>query len=309
MNFIQVFFLMYFMVGCSGIHPKPHKSGKQYRGYPEFHPRAQNPAYKDSHPRVCFDEGHNNLAVDQGFYSPILGLLESDGYLVARMKERFNQKNLKNCRILYISAVRGHGESTHPESRRSAFTKREMHAIQTWVRKGGALLLMTDHRPMSDAAAELLSQFGIYGSQINVRNSDFNVSPFTDPGIFHISGELINSQSPIVLGRNKNETLKKIFFFYGQALRGPKEADVFLSTGVNAKIGGIYGEEIIPSTEFPAAAVAVQVQKGRVVAFGDATVFTSKLDLWLNEKTGINRDGSDNVQMALNVFHWLSGIL
>ncbi len=100
-----------------------------------------------------------------------------------------------------------------------------------------------------------------------------------------------------------------MFFFYGQALRGPDESDVFLKTGADALIGGSDGEAAIDSTRFPAAALALKVKKGRLVVFGDATVFTSKTDLWMNEPTGMNRPGSDNVQMALNVLHWLSGIM
>ncbi|MFZ4715193.1 MAG: hypothetical protein ACOYL6_15835 [Bacteriovoracaceae bacterium] len=287
-----------------------NKTGKQYRGFPEFHPKTKNPAFTDNHPKICFDEGHNNLAVDQGFYSPVLELLESDGYQIIHIKEKFTHEILKGCNTIYISAVRGHSDYSNKElSNKSAFTHLEIQNIKKWVKSGGSLLLMTDHKPMSNAAGDLLLQFGIVGSLNNVRNEDFKVPPFSDPGIFYISDNLMNQESPIVKGRNEDERLKKIFFFYGQALKGPKDADVFLRFGANSKIGGLYDEPVIPINDYPAAAIAIKFGKGRVASFGDATVFTSKLDLWQNEKTGINRDGSDNVQMALNVFHWLSGIL
>ena len=63
------------------------------------------------------------------------------------------------------------------------------------------------------------------------------------------------------------------------------------------------------SAEGQAGAIARRVGKGRVVVFGDASVFTSIVDRKTHEKYGMNRTEFDNVQMALNTFHWLSGII
>jgi hypothetical protein len=305
------YILLLLLISCS------HTSGKKvvtkpqhYRGDTDFHPKAKNPAFTETHPKVCFDEGHNNLAVEHGFYKPILELLTSDGYEVVHKKERFTEQALHECSILYVSAVLGHADYQNKKlSTQSAFNEKEIKSITTWVENGGSLMVMTDHRPMANAASKLLEEFEVQGSIINVRNENNKIPPFTEDGIFFIPESQMNLKSPIVKGRNESERLKKIFFFYGEALQGPKESDIFLLTGPAAKIGGTEDDNMIPSAKFPAAALALKVKKGRLVVFGDGTVFTSKMDLELNEKTGINREGSDNIQMALNVFHWLSGIL
>ena len=100
-----------------------------------------------------------------------------------------------------------------------------------------------------------------------------------------------------------NRRDSKRFFFYGEALAAPFGSDEFLKVGPDAVVGELCAEQ------YTAAAMAMEVGKGRLVVFGDGTVFTSKIDQDLNEKTGVNREGSDNIQMALNVFHWLSRIL
>lgn len=290
----------------TGIH-----TGPQYKGDTDFIAKAKNPTFKDFRPTVCFDEGHNNLAVHKGFYKPVLDLVESDGYIVIHKNESFTKSSLKDCSILYISAVLGYPDYKKNKelARKSAFADTEILAITNWVKNGGSLLLMTDHKPMGSAAGKLLAEFEVFGSDVNVRNPKNPIPPFLGEGIFFISEQQMNLNSAIVKGRTADEQLKKIYFFYGQALKGPKDADAFLTIGEGAVIGGLYNDKVLDAKEFPAAALALKVKKGRLVVFGDATVFTSKMDLWINEPTGINRPGSDNIQMALNVFHWLSGVL
>jgi hypothetical protein len=309
--------LTVFLIFSCATHSKKVENtvstGPKYRGDIDFHPRSKDPAFKVSGPKVCFDEGHNNLAVDKGFYKPVWELIESDGYKLVHKKESFTLANLQECRILYVSAVLGYPKYDTKENKklakRSAFSNAEISAISKWVHNGGSLLLMTDHKPMGTAAGKLLAEFKVYGSDTNVRNAKHPVAPFQEDGIFSIPTSQMNWESPIIRGRNESERLKEIYFFYGQALKGPKQSDVFLKTGSDALIGGQYDEPVLNPDEFPAAALALKVGKGRLVVFGDATVFTSKMDLHLNEPTGINRPGSSNIQMALNVFHWLSGIL
>jgi hypothetical protein len=295
--------------------------GPKYRVDLDFHPHAKNPAYtsldKTPAPTVCFDEAHHNLAVEKGFYRPILELIQSDGYQVRHQKTPFTVTSLKQCQVLYVSAVLSHSdyETSKKQSKTSAFKSTEMTAIHNWVQGGGSLLLMTDHRPMGSAAAELLKKFHVQGSDVHVSNSHNPIQPFHDAGIFSIPESQMNLNSPIVKGRNPSERLKNIYFFYGQALHTTNSsADSFLQVGPHAKLGDAQletnsTEPALDSTHYTSAAVALKIKKGRLVVFGDATVFTSKWDLHLDEPTGINRPGSDNVQMALNVFHWLSGIL
>ena len=44
------------------------------------------------------------------------------------------------------------------------------------------------------------------------------------------------------------------------------------------------------------------------MVLGEAAVLTAKLDP-LGFKFGMNRPGSDDKQLVLNIMHWLSGLL
>lgn len=55
--------------------------------------------------------------------------------------------------------------------------------------------------------------------------------------------------------------------------------------------------------------LTLEYGSGRVVVTGDGTYFSSKTETDNGEKYGINRENTDNVQLALNTFHWLSRIL
>lgn len=309
--FLLIFCLSFF-ISCSTIpQPQPSPSKASYRADLNFHPKAKFKTFTHYSPTLCFDEGHHNLSVENGFYKPVLELLESDGYQVIHHQGAFTSESLIHCHIVYSSAVLP--LPTIEESKKiknpSAFTDQEINNLYSWVIQGGSLIVMTDHKPMGTAAGPLLKKFGIYGSDTNVKNPKYPIYPFKDDGIFKLDRSLMNTHSPIIEGRTSSEKLNQIFFFYGQALKGPSEADLFLQTGPDAKFGEEDSTNTHEPASFPAAALALKIQQGRLVVFGDGTVFTSKIDLKNNEPTGINRPGSDNVQMALNVFHWLSGLL
>jgi hypothetical protein len=57
-----------------------------------------------------------------------------------------------------------------------------------------------------------------------------------------------------------------------------------------------------------AQGIAFQFGKGRVFVVGEAAVLTAQIDP-LGFKFGMNRPGSDDKQFALNIMHWLSGLL
>lgn len=304
--------LFFLFSACSHPARLAQQKPQHYRGDTDFHPRAEHPAYPHGKgPVLCFDRAHHNLAVELGYYSSILELLESDGFQVRNLTESpFTHSMLKSCRVLYTSAVVGDADYGKRElAKRSAFTDSEIDAIDRWTKDGGSLLVMTDHRPMSDASSKLLARFGVVGSLIPILDPAHPIPPFTEPGIFEISRDGLGMTSPILRGRSESERIQRVFFFYGQALSSLGPADVFLKTGNQAILGEAADADTASVSRFPALALAKTYGKGRLIAFGDATVFTSKMDLDLNERTGMNREGSDNIQLALNAFHWLARIL
>lgn len=291
------FFLALFLLGCSSVPNRP----ENYREDLEFRPRVPKAIYINLHPKVCFDEGHNNLAVEYGFYDSVLNLIESDGYEVIRLKKRFTPDILKQCKIIYSTTVLGHPDIQEKEAGDTAFDVEEIESIVKWVRKGGSLLLVTDHGAMARASSKLLKEFGIAGSIETVKYTKAMIPVFADPGVFTLQGKELNENSPIILGRNFSERPKKVQFFRGQALKGPKKSIPFLFMPSEAQIGNQ------TKTQFNSLGLATRFGRGRVVTIGDGSVFAAKIDIRNKEKTGLNRPDNDNTMLALNVFRWLSG--
>lgn len=158
--------------------PSKTSVGTIYSEDTEFHPSVKQPFFTKTRPNLCFDEGHNNLSYLKGRYRPVLELLKSDGIRIEERHDRFSKENLATCDLVYISAANPPGAE-----KVSAFTPSEVDAIRSWVKRGGGLLLATDHSPMADAMESVLESFGVQGSLYNVRNPSKPIPPFKKTGI------------------------------------------------------------------------------------------------------------------------------
>jgi len=58
-----------------------------------------------------------------------------------------------------------------------------------------------------------------------------------------------------------------------------------------------------------AQGIAMSLGKGRVVVLGEAAMLSAQLAGPNRIAFGMNRPGLDNKQIALNIMHWLSGLL
>jgi hypothetical protein len=58
-----------------------------------------------------------------------------------------------------------------------------------------------------------------------------------------------------------------------------------------------------------AQAIVLNFGKGRVVALAEAAMLSAQVVGPQRMKFGMNRPGIDNRQFALNIMHWLSGLL
>ncbi|HYN25556.1 MAG TPA: hypothetical protein VES69_10995, partial [Pyrinomonadaceae bacterium] len=58
-----------------------------------------------------------------------------------------------------------------------------------------------------------------------------------------------------------------------------------------------------------AQGIAFKFGKGRVVVLGEAAMLSAQLAGAEKRPMGMNVPGSDNRQLALNIMHWLSGLL
>lgn len=315
---------------------------------PNFDANITRPAYTKNHPKILFDEAHNNFHTSTGRYKPFADLITNDGYGVTPNKERFQKRILDGYSILVIANALGAERQNMPEASRPAFTEEECDAVRDWVRAGGSLLLIADHAPFGAAAENLARRFGVDMSK--GRASDpANYDPETGNMsflVFSRSNSLI-ADHPIMRGREASERINRVITFTGQSLKGPAgsvallrladtaidltrptegEADTArpidrLPDGTplppGARVRTSPSGRAGTSAAGRAQALAFDFGQGRVVALGEAAMLSAQVvrgpaaQLMGREEfqMGMNRKGIDNRQLALNIMHWLSRLL
>jgi hypothetical protein len=268
---------------------------------PNFKSTVTNPAYTTHHPRILIDEAHRNFHTASDRYKPFADLLRSDGYEVDGSRRPFSAEGLKGIDVLIIANALGPGEY---ESR-PAFTSEENATVVGWVRNGGALLLIADHAPFGGAAEQLAQQFGVKMYLRYARDDQFHDGWDNERLLFSRDNGLLND-CPITNGRSSNERVRQVVTFTGQSLTGPSDSIPLLRLSDNA-----YDWES-RRVRFPAKghsqAIALRYANGRIVVVGEAALFSAQIDM-LGLKFGMNRAGNDDRQFALNIAHWLSGLI
>jgi hypothetical protein len=280
----------------------------QQMGDPEFDTSIANPAYKQNGPRVMFDEAHHNFHTTDGRYKPFVDLMSNDGYRIVRNRQAFTKSTLSSFKILVIANALGAEELDDEGADQSAFTEEESQTVQEWVKNGGALLLIADHAPAGGAAAALSNRFGVdmsKGFTYDPNNSVPNVPSLL---IFSRENKLLATH-PITEGRDHNERVNKVWSFTGQSLKGPANSAAILILSNTATDKASRDAETSVSAAGRAQAVALKFGKGRVVVQGEAAMLSAQIAGPNKEKMGMNAPGIDNRQYAINVMHWLSGVL
>ena len=97
--------------------------------------------------------------------------------------------------------------------------------------------------------------------------------------------------------------------FTGQSLKGPEGSAVWLKLAERAldKIPAPAGKDV--SAAGRAQGLAFKFGKGRVVVLGDPAMISAQISGREKNPIGMNYPGVDNRQLALNIMHWLSGLL
>lgn len=275
---------------------------------PEFNSVVENPVYKKDGPRVAFDEAHHNFHTTEGRYKPFVDLLMNDGYRVVRNRQPFTKTSLSSFKVLVISNALGAEEDDDEGADSSAFTDAEIQAVHDWVRGGGALLLIADHAPFGGAAAALAGKFGVDMSKGYTFDKDNSVAGSASHLIFSRENKLLASH-PITDGRNEKEKVNVLRSFTGQSLKGPEESIAILKLSDGATDSPTFDSQTSTSAAGRAQAVAFKFGKGRVVVQAEAAMLSAQVSGAEMRRMGMNVPGNDNRQYALNLMHWLSGVL
>jgi hypothetical protein len=258
-------------------------------------------------PVVLLDEAHHNFHTMDGRYRPFVDILESDGYLVKKQTEKFTKTTLARADILIISnALHIKNVENWDLPNYSAFSREEIEAVYQWVKGGGSLFLIADHMPFPKAAEDMAA---IFGFQFN----NGYVEELTNKAqLFAVNkGTLL--AHPILKGTGIKEEITSVKSFTGQAFLSPANAKPLLVFGDSAMS---YMPE--KSWEFPADTPEISVEgwnqgatlefdKGRIVIFGEAAMFTAQVSGKEKMKMGVIAEGAEqNEQFLLNIMHWLS---
>jgi hypothetical protein len=265
---------------------------------PDFDVSIAHPSYSEKHPAVLFDEAHRNFHTARGRYKVFADLISNDGCRITPSRDSLTPELLGKF-DLFITANAPAKSTESP----SAFTSKECDAVESWVQGGGALLLITDHEPFGSGSQELAKRFGVNMSLL------VSVDPksSTKDGLLFSRAEGRLGDHPILQGRDQSERINRVLTFTGQSLNGPPGSAQLLKFSDTAMDVG-RGNKI--SAAGRAQGIAFTYGKGRVVVMGEAGELSAQISGEDPvEKMGMNVPGCDNRQLALNIIHWLTGLI
>ena len=294
-------------------------SAQQQAGDLDWRPTVVSPAYHGEAPLIRLDEGHGGVQSLANRYAGFAALMRADGYRLDAAHERFDTPGvLDGVTIVVIS----NPQPLDP-AQASAFDAAEIEALARWVEGGGSLLLAADHAPHGAAAEALGARFGVtMGKGYAFQLADARVNAtLTYP-------RQALADHPIIEGRNPGETVRTVRTFTGQSLKGPPGATVLIAMSSDAmeapnlealeeiarrlRAGeapsAVVSELARPA--LPAQALAFDFGHGRVAVLGEAGMLTAQIVRFDDGRPpvrfGLNTEGHDDQQFALNLMHWLS---
>jgi hypothetical protein len=297
-----------FLFSCALICGVSVTAFAQQSADPHFDARVENPAYSKNFPRVMFDEAHYNFDTTNNRYKPFADLIFNDGYHLAVNRQPFTKESLKSFKILVIVNPLGGEESDDDNAGEPAFSAAECDAVSEWIKDGGALLFIADAAPFSSAAEILARKLGVDMSKAPAADPANSDKESGDPGVLVYSRENhLLAEVGLTKGRSETERVSRVAVFNGQSLKGPDGSDAFLKLGDSAIDNSPAAEKKLSAGR--AQGIAFRLGKGRVVVLADSAMLTAQITGSDHRPFGMNISDIDNKQLALNIMHWLSGML
>jgi hypothetical protein len=235
-----------------------------------FRPMIEDRAYgTGAGPLVCVDQSHDNLYTLSDGFWPFGDLVRRDGYVV-RSLLAFDQQS--------------RGRAPAPDCRVLVIagprSRVEADETRRWVAGGGSLLLVADRDSLA-AVSALAASFSVSFTDAPVR-----------AGRFRAADQTLRPHA-IVRGRHAKESPASVAVFAALTMRVPDSADTLLVTSDGAVLGAV-----------------MRVEMGRAAFFGDPALLTAQIAGPDRRLVGMNARGAEqNFQFALNVMHWLSGVI
>ena len=265
-------------------------------------------------PVVAIDSAHLNFHSLKNRYPALGAFLAKDGYVVRDLDAAMTAGNLREVDILVIAnPLHEHNYRDWSLPSYPALTPAEIHVIVSWVKRGGALLLIADHLPFAGAAQGLASAFGVRMLNGYALDSGDSLDTLT---VFGRTGGGVTDHE-ITNGHGDDERVERVVTFLGQAFKGPdnfRPLLVFSDTAVAympVRAGRIESIDDWPRVGVGGwwQAAAADNGSGRVAIFGEALMFAGRQPDRAAFKNGLFPPrGGQNPRLILNLFHWLSGV-
>jgi len=171
-------------------------------------------------------------------------------------------------------------------------------AIESWVKQGGSLLLITDHDPDVKESIALAQKFGFELWNTSPRNSSGQLTIVFKSSNGSLEDHAITS----------NPDISHFVAAHGSMMRIPDNAEPIFTLP-----NGSYFIERDPNTKKNVKKDASGFSlggvrdwgAGRIAVFNEASGFNAQI--YKGKKFGMNAANSqDNAQFTLNLLHWLS---
>ena len=263
---------------------------------PTFDVRVPEPQLARQAPKLLFDEAHFNVHRADKTYRAFVDLVRNDGARVSVNHARFTSKSLSSYRLLVIAGALGAALEDETQAKRPAFTPDEIKAVKQWVARGGGLLLLTDHEPVSSASADLAKAFGVSSSGLVVLDREHRFPNFYPTNVLATPQNGLLKTHPLSCG------VQNVLIFGGQSLTLPEKA-IVVGIGSSARTPD---DPAKPTGN--AQVGAFHFGRGRVVIAGDMGMLSAQrmVDKDQSNPWGMNVPGIDNRRLVLNVVRWLA---
>jgi hypothetical protein len=209
------------------------------------------------------------------------------------------------CRILVIA------DAQPPLTRRGppTFSTSEVQTLQSWVRDGGSLFLITDHLPDPGAVAELAAAFDIEVHNGYVLNGAPEGPEL--PLVFRMEEGTL-TDDPLLRGDERNPPILQVATFTGAALRGGGDFRplLVLGSGRESWVPAEYWEfrEDTPRLDVSGWSQGgiQEFGAGRLAVFGEAAMFTAQRFDPGGVLAGMNApEAVDNLKLLRRIMAWL----
>lgn len=256
-------------------------------------------------PVVAIDSSHHNFHTANGRFAPFAALLKNDGLNIRDLSQGFSEDTLAGVGLLVISnALSAQNAEDWNAPRTSAFSAAEISNVVQWVRQGGSLLLIADHRPFAGDAQDLAQAFGFsFFDGFAVRGHSGG-----GPDMFKVSSGTLKDDE--ILGGPAGVT--EIQTFTGSAFHIPPDAQpvLVLSSAFQRLACGQPCPAETPrlSAEGYYQGAVMKFGQGKIAVFGEAAMFSAQTARSRGRtfRMGFNAPtASQNKQFILNLVRWL----